>query len=132
MRHTIGKYTKTLEHLLLDSLNVIDLPVFFLVVRSSFILYQCKRISNIRSFYYLIILSLIVFLLSSLPFPLPSFSLLSTILFMTQSKQKGEAPPDVARASEEIENVLLRKKVFDLLASTATVTWIDAPAAASE
>ena len=59
-------------------------------------------------------------------------TLFLTTLFITQSKQKGEQPPDVARASEEIENVLLRKKVFDLLASTATVTWIDAPAAAAE
>ena len=63
-----------------------------------------------------------------LTFPtLHSFS-----LPFSQSKQKGEQPPDAARASEEIENVLLRKKVFDLLASTATVTWIDAPAATAE
>jgi hypothetical protein len=47
-----------------------------------------------------------------------------------QAKQKGEQAPDPARASEEIENVLLRKKVFDMLASHATITWIDAPAVA--
>jgi hypothetical protein len=29
--------------------------------------------------------------------------------------------------SEEIENVILRKKVFDFLASHAQITWIDAP-----
>lgn len=52
-----------------------------------------------------------------------------TLHFPTQARQKGEQPPDANRASEEIENVLLRKKVFDFLAGTATITWIDAPVA---
>lgn len=43
-----------------------------------------------------------------------------------QAKQKGEEMPDEARAKDEIENALLRKKVFDLLAGHATITWVDA------
>ena len=31
-----------------------------------------------------------------------------------QAKQKGEEPPDETRAKEEIENSLLRRKVFDM------------------
>ena len=53
-------------------------------------------------------------------------------VLIVQAKQKGEEPPDVARATDEIENVLLRKKVFDMLASHATITWIDAPVAPAE
>ena len=56
-------------------------------------------------------------------------------LLSAQAKQKGEAMPDVKRVSEEIENVLLRKKVFDFIASHSEITWVDspppAPAAAS-
>jgi trigger factor len=44
-----------------------------------------------------------------------------------QAKQKGEAPPDEARAKDEIQNVLLRKMVFDFLAAQGTVTWIETP-----
>lgn len=44
-----------------------------------------------------------------------------------QAKQKGEAPPDEARARDEIQNVLLRKKVFDFLADQGAITWVDTP-----
>jgi FKBP-type peptidyl-prolyl cis-trans isomerase (trigger factor) len=44
-----------------------------------------------------------------------------------QAKQKGEEPPPESDTRAEIENVLLRKKVFDMLASTAEITWIEAP-----
>jgi len=44
-----------------------------------------------------------------------------------QAKQKNEPMPDEARAKEEIENVLLRKKVFNMLAENAYITWEDAP-----
>ena len=44
-----------------------------------------------------------------------------------QAKQRGEAPPDARAASDEIMNTLLRRKVFDLLAEHATITWEDAP-----
>jgi trigger factor len=48
-------------------------------------------------------------------------------VIVIQAKQKGEQPPDEDRARDEIENVLLRKKVFDMLATHATITWIDPP-----
>ena len=44
-----------------------------------------------------------------------------------QAKQKGESPPDQRAAADEIMNVLLRRKVFDMLAQGATITWIDQP-----
>lgn len=47
-----------------------------------------------------------------------------------QARQKGETMPDERRAGDEIENVLLRKKVFEFIASQSTITWIDAPQAA--
>ena len=46
-----------------------------------------------------------------------------------QAKQRGEAPPDARAASDEIMNTLLRRKVFNLLAEHATITWEDAPEA---
>lgn len=46
-------------------------------------------------------------------------------LMCAQAKQKGEAPPDERRAKDETENVLLRKKVFDFIASTGTINWVD-------
>lgn len=46
-------------------------------------------------------------------------------LINAQSKQKGEEPPDERRARDEIENTLLRKKVFDFLASHAEITWVE-------
>ena len=42
-----------------------------------------------------------------------------------QAKQKGDKPPEAAGAMEEIENILIRKKVFDFLATHATITWIE-------
>ena len=48
-------------------------------------------------------------------------------LIYAQAKQKGEQPPDERRARDEIENQLLRRKVFNLLAASADITWIDAP-----
>jgi len=42
-----------------------------------------------------------------------------------QAKQKGEEMPDEERARDEIENVLVRKKVFDMLASSADITYLD-------
>lgn len=53
-------------------------------------------------------------------------------LLAAQAKQKGEQMPDVQRASEEIQNVLLRKKVFDFLASHASITWLDSSAPVSD
>lgn len=44
-----------------------------------------------------------------------------------QAKQKNEQPPDEYAASEEIENILLRKKVFGFLADNAEIEYIDAP-----
>lgn len=40
-----------------------------------------------------------------------------------QSKQKGEAPPEERQALTQIENNLLRKKVFDFIADQAAITW---------
>jgi len=45
-------------------------------------------------------------------------------LFAAQAKQKGDKLEDTKRISEEIENTLLRKKVFDFLASHADITWV--------
>ena len=64
-------------------------------------------------------------------------------LLTAQAKQKGEAPPDPLSARyfeqsgcpssvlltfwhfrDEIENALLRRKVFDKLASYASITWV--------
>jgi len=45
-------------------------------------------------------------------------------LLAAQAKQKGEAPPDAAQARDEVENALLRRKVFDCLASYADITWV--------
>lgn len=44
-----------------------------------------------------------------------------------QAKQRGEAPPDPRLASDEIMNVLLRRKVFNMLAEHATIEWVDPP-----
>ncbi|KAJ1430471.1 trigger factor/SurA domain-containing protein [Ochromonadaceae sp. CCMP2298] len=44
---------------------------------------------------------------------------------LMQAKQKQEAPPDEARAKEEIDGVLLRKKVFDFIASHCQITYLD-------
>lgn len=44
-----------------------------------------------------------------------------------QAKQKGEEPPDEAMAKDEIENILLRKKVFNFLAEYAEIEYVDAP-----
>ena len=48
-------------------------------------------------------------------------------LLSAQAKQKGEQMPDIKRVSEEIENVLLRKKVFDFIAEHSDITWLDSP-----
>lgn len=48
-------------------------------------------------------------------------------LLNAQAKQKGEQLPDPRRASDEIENVMLRRKIFNFLASTAEITWVDPP-----
>jgi len=48
-------------------------------------------------------------------------------LVNAQARQKGEQPPDARAASDEIENVLLRRKIFNFLASTAQISWVDAP-----
>ena len=45
-----------------------------------------------------------------------------------QAKQKGEQPPEEANARDQIENTLLRKKVFEKLSTMATITWVDAMA----
>ncbi len=42
-----------------------------------------------------------------------------------QARQKGEAAVDVARAQEEIENALMRNKVFDFLAAHAHITYLE-------
>lgn len=44
-----------------------------------------------------------------------------------QAKQRGEAPPDPRAASDEIMNVLLRRKVFNMLAEHATIDWVEPP-----
>jgi trigger factor len=44
-----------------------------------------------------------------------------------QAKQKGESPPDEANAKDHIENTLLRRKVFNYIASQAKITWTEAP-----
>lgn len=44
-----------------------------------------------------------------------------------QAKQKGEGMPDQRRAADEIENVMLRRKIFDLLASSAEISWVKPP-----
>ncbi len=44
-------------------------------------------------------------------------------MICVQAKQRGEAPPDERNARDEIENILLKKKVFDKLASYSTITW---------
>ena len=44
-----------------------------------------------------------------------------------QAKQRGEDPPDSRAASDEIMNVLLRRKVFNMLAKHATIVWEDPP-----
>jgi FKBP-type peptidyl-prolyl cis-trans isomerase (trigger factor) len=46
-------------------------------------------------------------------------------LLNAQAKQKGESMPDEMQAREEIENTLLRLKVFDFLASHATIEYVD-------
>lgn len=48
-------------------------------------------------------------------------------MLRAQAKQKNEPPPNEQTATEEIENVLLRRKVFDFLAEHATITYVDAP-----
>lgn len=42
-----------------------------------------------------------------------------------QAKQKGEKLPDERRAAAEIQNVLLRQKVFNFLAEVSDITWED-------
>ena len=49
-----------------------------------------------------------------------------------QAKQRNEAPPDPRAASDEIMNTLLRRKVFNMLAEHATITWVEPPEAPSE
>jgi FKBP-type peptidyl-prolyl cis-trans isomerase (trigger factor) len=44
-------------------------------------------------------------------------------MIAVQAKQKGEKVPDERRAKDEIENQLLRKKVFDLVAANAKIEW---------
>jgi len=44
-----------------------------------------------------------------------------------QAKQKGEPMPDQRRAADEIENVMLRRKIFDFIASSAEITWVKPP-----
>ena len=73
-------------------------------------------------------------------------------LLAAQARQKGEAPPDqssaryvrrdflsmylcmyvcdVVSSRDEIENTLLRRKVFDCLAGYATITWVEEEAEA--
>ena len=47
-------------------------------------------------------------------------------MIAVQAKQKGEKVPDERRAKDEIENQLLRKKVFDLIAANAKIEWKEA------
>lgn len=49
-----------------------------------------------------------------------------------QAKQKGENPPDEANAKDAIENSLLRRKVFNYIATEAKITWTEAPAEQSK
>ena len=44
-----------------------------------------------------------------------------------QAKQKGEKLPDEANARDQIENTLLRRKVFNYIATQAKITWVEAP-----
>ena len=46
-------------------------------------------------------------------------------LLTAQAKQKNEPLGDIKRVTEEIENVLLRKKVFDFIAQYADITWLE-------
>jgi len=46
-------------------------------------------------------------------------------LINMQSKQKGEQPPDEKNARDQIENTLLRRKVFDFIASSSQITWVE-------
>lgn len=48
-------------------------------------------------------------------------------LIAIQAKQKGEQPPEERNAMSQIENTLLRRKVFDFIASSATISWVDIP-----
>jgi len=48
-------------------------------------------------------------------------------MLKAQAKQRNEEPPDELQAKDEIENVLLRRKVFDFLAEHADITWVEAP-----
>lgn len=48
-------------------------------------------------------------------------------MLKAQAKQKNEPVPDESRARDEIENVLLRNKVFDFIASHSKITWTDLP-----
>jgi len=48
-------------------------------------------------------------------------------MIKVQAKQKNEPMPDEARARDEIENLLLRTKVFDFIAKHATINWTDLP-----
>eukprot|EP01041_Mallomonas_annulata_P007115 gene7115-14468_t len=47
-------------------------------------------------------------------------------LLAAQARQKGDPVPEERRALPEIENVLLRKKIFDFLSTTADITWEEA------
>lgn len=46
-------------------------------------------------------------------------------MISVQATQKGEPVPDKDKARPEIENVLLRNKVFEFLAGHASVTWLE-------
>lgn len=49
-------------------------------------------------------------------------------MIVVQAKQKGDKLPDERRARDEIENQILRKKVFDFIASHAKIEWKDVEA----
>jgi len=48
-------------------------------------------------------------------------------MLRAQAKQAGEDMPNELAAKDEIENVLLRRKVFDFLADNAEINYMDAP-----
>lgn len=52
-------------------------------------------------------------------------------LLNAQAKQKGTEAPDADMAKDEIENTLLRLKVFDFLATKSTIEYVDAEPAAA-
>jgi len=46
-------------------------------------------------------------------------------LLRVQARQKGETMPDERNARDQIENTLLRRKVFECIAGYSKITWID-------